>query len=129
MEKTTLELPRKEWKKYNPFIGLERSLKKDHIEVEQRKSKAWEIALQAANLLKNNFGAQKVLVFGSLARKTGYHFLSDIDIAVSGIAPEKFYSAVAEITGLSSIFKIDLIDMDDCKPGLKKAIKREGSRI
>jgi predicted nucleotidyltransferase len=53
-------------------------------------------------LLKNNFGAKEVLVFGSLAKKTGYHLLSDIDIAVSGIAPEIFYSAVAEITGLSS---------------------------
>ena len=128
MAKTTLELSRQEWKKYNPSLIVTKNLD-SNAEVKQQKLEALQIAKKASHLLKNNFNAKKVLLIGSLARMTGYHLHSDIDIAVSGIAPEKFYSAVAEITGLSSIFKIDLIDMDDCKPGIKKAIERESRRI
>ncbi|NLD35993.1 MAG: nucleotidyltransferase domain-containing protein [Desulfatiglans sp.] len=128
MAKTTLEIPREEWRKYNPSLIMSQNSYSD-AEVEQQKLDAWQIARKASHLLKKNYSAKKVLLIGSLARESGYHLHSDIDIAVSGIAPEKFYSAVAEIIGLSPLFKIDLIDIDDCNPGLKKAIEVEGHLI
>ncbi|MCL4870126.1 MAG: nucleotidyltransferase domain-containing protein [Anaerolineae bacterium] len=53
-------------------------------EVSQRRQKAWQIARQAADLLRKEFGVNRVVVFGSLARETGFTRWSDIDIAVWG---------------------------------------------
>jgi predicted nucleotidyltransferase len=47
---------------------------------------------QAAATLKT-FGATDVFVFGSFA-KNNFRDDSDIDLAVSGIPPEKFYEAM-----------------------------------
>lgn len=129
MSKTALDLSREEWRSYNPSLGLEKNLKGKHNKVEVRKAKAWQIALKAAHLLRKDFGAKKVFVFGSLANETGYNYWSDIDLAVSGVDAELFYSAVAEVTGLSSSFRIDLIDVDDCRPGFKKIIEQNGREI
>jgi predicted nucleotidyltransferase len=129
MVKTALGLSRDEWKKYDPSLGFERNLKEKHAAIELRKREAWQIARQAAHLLRKDFGAKKVFVFGSLANDIGYNCWSDIDLAVSGVPVELFYSAVAQITGISSIFRIDLVDMDDCRPGLKKVIEQAGHEI
>ena len=129
MSKTALDLSREEWRRYNPSLGLERNLMEKYKEVEHRKANAWQIALKAAHLLRKDFGAKKVFVFGSLANEIGYNYWSDIDLAVSGVDAELFYSAVAEVTGLSSSFRIDLIDVDDCRSGLKKVIEQNGREI
>jgi len=129
MSKTALDLSREEWKRYNPSLGLERNLMEKYNEVERRKANAWQVALKAAHLLRKDFGAKKVFVFGSLANEIGYNYWSDIDLAVSGVDAELFYSAVAEVTGLSSSFRIDLIDVDDCRSGLKKVIEQNGREI
>lgn len=129
MAKTTLELSREEWKRYNPSSGLERTLREISGDVEIRKMEAWQLARKTADLLRKGFGARKVFLFGSLANEIGFNAWSDIDLAVEGISPKLFYSAVAVVTGLSPIFKIDLIDMDDCRPGLKKAVTIEGREL
>ncbi len=38
-----------------------------------------------------------------------------IDLAVWGIPPDMYFKAVAEIISLSSKFKIDVIDPEDCR--------------
>ena len=54
---------------------------------------------------------------------------SDIDLAVRGIAPDEFYSAVAAVTGLSPVFKIDLVEPDTCRRGINEVIRRQGIEI
>ncbi len=59
-------------------------------------------------------GASEVYVFGSAA--TGrMHEGSDIDLAVSGLPPRKFFPTLSK---LSKIFErtIDLIDLDEASP-------------
>lgn len=129
MAKTALELSREEWKRYNPSIGLERSLRGVSADIEDRKNEAWRVARKAANLLRKDFGSERVFVFGSLANDIGFNYWSDIDLATVGIAPELFYSAVAAVNGLSPRFKVDLVDVNDCRLGLKKVIEEEGFEI
>jgi predicted nucleotidyltransferase len=76
--------------------------------------------------LREEFKARHVVLFGSLASETGFTEWSDIDLAAWGIPPERFYAAVATVTGLSSTIKVDLIDPETCRPGLKAIIEREG---
>ena len=50
-------------------------------------------------------------------------------VAVWGIANDKYYQAVAAVTGMSSEFKIDLIDPETCRPILLEAIEKDGQEI
>lgn len=89
-------------------------------ELVERYDRAWAVAREAAALLKNVFGAKKVAVFGSLADRFWFSRWSDIDLAAWGIPYNRFYKAVAAVTDLSREFKIDLVDPDSWRPGLRK---------
>lgn len=51
-----------------------------------RRQQAQEAAQACARLLKEQFGAREVYLFGSLAGKSLWHSRSDIDLAVEGLA-------------------------------------------
>lgn len=72
-----------------------------------------EGVLAAANLLLS-MGASRVFVFGSAARGE-LRPDSDVDMAVSGLPAEVYFSAVSKA---SEIFgrPIDLLDLDDETP-------------
>jgi len=129
MAKTALALTPVEWRRYRLSEAVERREKAKDVAVDVRKREAWGIAGTAAQLLRKEFGAQKVVVFGSLAHEKGFGLWSDIDLGAWGIPPEKFYSAVAAVTGLSSFFKVDLVDVAECRPTLQKVIEEEGVEV
>ena len=88
-------------------------------------SGAKKLAVRIAKDLGKRFGARKVFLFGSLARgDQGPVF--DIDLAVKGIPPARFFETVAFATGQSRKWKIDLVDIDDCTGSLRGMIEKEG---
>lgn len=87
------------------------------------------VAERASALLKQSFGATKVVFFGSLAHPTRFTEWSDIDLAAWGIAPRRYYAAVAAVMDLSTEFKIDLVDAETCPPTLREAIESEGVEL
>ncbi|MCK8824314.1 nucleotidyltransferase family protein [Fuchsiella alkaliacetigena] len=97
--------------------------------LEQRYQRALTAARKAAELLKEEYGAEQVWIFGSLAEQERFNKWSDIDLAARGIAPEKFYAAVGAVTGLVEEFKVDLIDIDDCKESLAETVENEGVEV
>jgi uncharacterized protein len=68
---------------------------------------------KAAQVLKS-FGATDVYLFGSMAKGTNTDH-SDIDLAVTGIPPEKFYEAIGDTFGAIRR-EIDIIDLDEKTP-------------
>jgi predicted nucleotidyltransferase len=82
-----------------------------------------------AGLLRSALGAKEVFVFGSLARRGYFTFWSDIDIAARGIPPLRFFEAVGVVTGISSEFKLNLIDLETCPGSLREAVQTEGKAI
>ena len=120
MGKTALDLTRKEWQAYRP------GNKPGGSQVGERWERAWRVARAAANVLREQFGATKVVVFGSLVHRDEFTLWSDIDLAAWGIAPDAFYRAVAVVTGISPEFRLDLVAPEDCQPTLRHAIGREG---
>ncbi|MBW1888462.1 MAG: nucleotidyltransferase domain-containing protein [Deltaproteobacteria bacterium] len=124
---TALELDRDQWSAYHPSRGAKLSY--DQAILTKRREDALKIARKASGLLRKKYGAAKVVFFGSLAHEEWFSFWSDIDLAVWGIEPELFYGAVALVTGLSEKFKIDLVDIEDCKQSLRKIIDEEGIEI
>lgn len=98
-------------------------------ELAQRRERAWELARRAARVLKEQFGATRVVVFGSLVREGGFTLWSDVDIAAWGIAPEDTFRALAAVMDLAEDIEIHLVDMGACPPSLRAVIEREGVEL
>ena len=127
--RTALDLSEEEWKSYHPLQVILDRQSATQAHVAKRRRRAVRLAKQAAVLLRRNFNAQRVVAFGSLAKRGGFTQWSDIDLAAWGISPDEFYKAVAVVTGLSTDFKIDLVDANTCRPSLRAAIERDGKDI
>ncbi len=110
----------KEFERYQPYAGSNR-----RPVTEQVTSEAWKVAKQIADGLYKKFGADKVMLYGSLARGD-FTAWSDIDIAVWGIPAAVFYRAVAFVTGVSDKWEIDVVDGADCQGNLLALILEEG---
>lgn len=91
-----------------------------------RRGRAREVAQQAAALLKEQFGATQVALFGSTVHGHWYSATSDVDLAASGLAPDDYFTAVARLQDLSPEFKVDLVALEHCKADLRESIAREG---
>jgi len=89
---------------------------------------AWEVAGKAAHLLRERFGAGKVMVFGSLLRPGHFDERSDVDLAAWGIPEENFLSAVAAVTGIDGEISVDLVRMEEASSGLEDQV-REGVEL
>jgi len=94
-----------------------------------RHSRAWEIAHQAASLLKEEFGATQVVVFGSLLQTNLFHIRSDIDLAVWNLKESVYYRAVSRLLSLEPDIPIDLIEVEHASTRLREKIEREGQLL
>ena len=126
MTRTAKEISAQELYSYRPWLTME--LHRKDPEVSRRREAAWELARIAAEMLKSRFGATRVVVFGSLARETGFTPWSDIDLAVWGIAPEDYYYATGSAMdiGLEEGTKVDVVDPGDCGPQFLADIEKKG---
>jgi predicted nucleotidyltransferase len=70
-------------------------------------------AVRAANLLRG-MGATQVYLFGS-AKRGALRPDSDIDLAVSGLPPDIYFSAISKASDLLGR-PVDLVDLDDPTP-------------
>ena len=75
-------------------------------------SRARAEAGRVAQVLVREFGASRIYLFGSLAQEGRFHEWSDVDLAVEGIAPERFFKAWAAAGAYSDV-PIELVDMDE----------------
>ncbi|MCS6883009.1 MAG: nucleotidyltransferase domain-containing protein [Oscillochloridaceae bacterium] len=77
-----------------------------------------------AAMLRQRFGASRVVLFGSLARNR-FTADSDIDLAVAGLAPEDYYRAIAEASKLSA-FPVDLKPLEALTPHFRERMLQTG---
>lgn len=95
----------------------------------QRRQTAWEVARQAAARLKEQFGASRVVAYGSIVHGHWFHPDSDIDLAAVGIPPVDFWRAWAALDPLDRSFEINLIDIEEASPELRRAIEETGVEL
>jgi len=91
-----------------------------------RQDRTWEVARRAAAVLKEEFGARRVAVFGSLVGPARFHERSDIDLAVWGSDERRYYRAVARLLDLDPTISVDLVEFEHARPALQAVIRREG---
>ena len=107
----------------------ERRWHEEEQQLSLRYERAWRFARKAADMLKKEFHAQRVRVFGSLLHKELFHWNSDIDLAVWGIDEKQYFRAVSRVLDLDSEISADMVMADDAKPSLYQRIETEGIEI
>jgi predicted nucleotidyltransferase len=118
--RTALDLTPEEYQAYHPGKEWDQEL------VAARRDRAWEVARAAARLLREKFGAKRVVAFGSLAHRAWFTPWSDVDLAAWGIAPDKYFKAVAAVMDIRSDFEVQLVDVDCCFQKLREVIEQQG---
>lgn len=103
--------------------------KQEEAELSRRRQLAWQIARQAAQLLRQEFNVSRVVVFGSLARQGSFNRWSDIDIAAWGIAPENTFRAIGAMMDLQAEISVNLVDVNTARSSLLAAIERDGISV
>ena len=98
-------------------------------QMQQRLQAAHLVARRAAKLLKEQFAAKSVVLFGSVVTPGLFHSRSDIDLAVWGIQESEYYRVVGLLQSLDSRFPIDLILFEEASTSLQQTIRKEGMEI
>jgi predicted nucleotidyltransferase len=95
----------------------------------QREKRAWAVARQAADMLREQFAIEKLVVFGSLVHLDCFTSWSDVDLAVWGLSPLETFRAIGVAMDLASDIEINLVDVGTCSPSLLAAIERDGVEL
>lgn len=90
------------------------------------RKRAWELARQAAALLKEEYGVQRVVVFGSLTHSGRFTQWSDVDLAAWGLTADNWLRAIGAVREMSDEIELNLVDVPCCSPELLAVIEREG---
>ncbi|NOX61203.1 MAG: nucleotidyltransferase domain-containing protein [Chloroflexi bacterium] len=84
-------------------------------------------AQRIAAMLRHEFGVTRVLLFGSLV-KGGFSADSDIDLAVAGLAPDAFFTALARAGQLTE-FPVDIKPLEALESHFKHRVLEMAEEI
>jgi predicted nucleotidyltransferase len=112
---------------YQPYVAHWRQRK---VEMRSRLQAHHQAGLQQAkelaDLLKTDFGATKVVLFGSMLSLNNVHMGSDIDLAVWGLPYSDYFAALSKLLNCAKAFDVDLVRIEEAAPSLKAHILSEG---
>lgn len=127
MARTALSLTSKEIESYRRAALLAKPKRRDDLKT--RRLRSWRIARKAAKILKTEFGAEKVVVFGSLVHPVLFHDRSDVDLAVWGLKGREYYRAVSVLLDIEPTVSIDLIAFEDARRPVQDTILKDGRKL
>lgn len=87
------------------------------------KEKTFKKELDKIVDISKEFGAKKVLLFGSCVKDI--NSVHDIDIAVSGIKPREFFKYYGKVS-MEVENEVDIVDLDEVRKHLYKRILSKG---
>ena len=100
----------------------------------QQQAQSQQMARQAraaveeiVRVLISEFGAQQIILFGSLVRG-GFAPGSDIDLAVAGIRKRDYFAALAAANRLTPLW-VDLKPLEDLDPHFRQRVLETGECI
>ncbi|MFA0782413.1 nucleotidyltransferase family protein [Fervidibacter sacchari] len=87
---------------------------------------AKELAEKCLQILREKYGVKSAFIFGSLRGDSPFDERSDIDIAVEGLPPERFFEALTELHSfLPEGIEVDLVPLERARPSLVALAKGE----
>lgn len=84
------------------------------------------MARRAAALLRDQYAASRVVVFGSLVHRGCFTPWSDADVAAWGLSPEPTLRAIGAVMDLGNDIQVNLVDVETCSAALRAVIEHEG---
>ena len=96
---------------------------------EAARRNAWDAARRAASVLEDELGAERVVLFGSVAREERLSPHSDLDLAVKGLAPMAYYRAVARLQSIPEEIDVDLVRLESCRDSLRQTVQETGIEL
>jgi predicted nucleotidyltransferase len=124
---TAIKLTPQEMDAYR--AAARRRYERERRELAQREEAAWELARRAATILRKQFGATRVMAFGSLVHEGCFTSWSDVDIAAWGIPLEDTFRAIGVVMDMRREIEVNLVDVGACSPSLRATIEREGVEL
>ena len=86
---------------------------------EEKGKLARELAEKCLQILREKYGVKNAFIFGSLRGDSHFDERSDIDIAVEGLAPERYFEALTELYALLPAgFEVDLVPLERAQTSL-----------
>lgn len=99
----------------------------DRAIIAARRERALRLARRAAALLREQHGATRVVLYGSLARPLGFGLRSDVDLAGWGV--QDYFRAVSRLLDLDPSIEVNLVVYEEASSGLREAIDDEGMEL
>ena len=87
--------------------------------------RARRIAERLASRLRDDYGARRVVLVGSLARG-GFGAGSDIDLAAEGVPDDRFFRAGADLEAAAEGLHVDLVPIESANPAFLADLAEEG---
>jgi predicted nucleotidyltransferase len=126
---TALELTREEWKRYLKTARRRSTPPQLTLAEQDERERLLEIIREAATTLKTRFGAQRVILFGSLAHAAWFTPDSDVDLVVEGLMGDAYWQAWRLLEEIIPSRPVDLIELETAGESLRRAIKRYGVEL
>ena len=120
-------LTKKELDQYRRAV--QRRSRAEEQEMARRRRHAWQLARRAAGLLKREYGAKRVIAFGSLAHGAWFHPHSDLDLAVEGLEPGVIWRAWSAVEKAVPELDVDLIELETAGDRLGQRIREQGREL
>ena len=124
---TSLELKPESLDAYRATAQLR--WEEEQQELTRREERAWALARQAVALLRKQFGATRIVVFGSLVYQDMFTLWSDVDIAAWDIQPRDTLRAIGAVFDLDTDIQVILVDVNTASTELLYGIGREGIEL
>jgi predicted nucleotidyltransferase len=128
MMPTALELSREEWQSYID-AARKRSVPQLTPAEKQERRQLLSRVREVSAALKSRFGAQRVILFGSLANADWFTAGSDVDLAVEGLTGDRFWQAWRTAEEIIHDRSVDMIEIETARQSVLQAIHRYGIEL
>ncbi len=116
-----------QFEKYQPYVAHRQQRKAEmRSRLQNRHQAGLQQAKALADILKLDFGATKVVLFGSMLSLNDIHMDSDIDLAVWDLPFEDYLAVFGKLLTTSKAFDVDLVRIEEASPSLRAYILKEG---
>ena len=92
--------------------------------MKERQQRGLEVARKCAVTLKEEFGAERVVLFGSMLDPERMWWGSDIDLAVWGLSEGDYFTAVGKLQDVDPNFSVDVVEIQHARPHILEGVQQ-----
>ena len=92
--------------------------------MKSRQQQGLEVARKCAVTLKEEFGVERVVLFGSMLDPERMWWGSDIDLAVWGLPEGDYFTAVGKVQDVDPNFSVDVVEIQHARPHILEGVQQ-----